>query len=125
MSTTVPTLVDEPFYTIRCRLDGQDYTLEFRYSDRQSRYYLTLYDANDAPLVCGLKLVSNIMLLRYYHYRDGMPPGELMVTCATTDASSPTFGELAEGGRCQLTYFTQAEVLAQAAVSKAARDAGT
>lgn len=125
MSATIPTLSD-PFYTIRVRLDGADYTLEFVYSPRQSRYYLNVYDANDTPIVCGLKLVSNTRLLKYYRYRAGVPAGELMVTSTTGDKSSPAIGDMADGGRCQLTYFTAAEVAEQAdlAAERAAVAAG-
>lgn len=118
MSQTIPTLPD-PYYTIRVRLDDHDYTLEFRYSPRAARYYLNIFDAEDNALVCGIKLVSNLQLLRYYHFRDGVPPGELMVTCTSTDTTSPALGELGEDQRCQLTYFTHAEVLEQAALSAA------
>jgi hypothetical protein len=118
MSQTIPTLAD-PFYTIRVRLDDRDYTLEFLYSPRQERYYLSLFDSEDNPLVLGLKLVSNVALLRYWHYKDGVPPGELMVTSTGEDKSSPRIGDLLEDGRCQLTYFTQAEVAEQVALKKA------
>lgn len=112
MSQTIPTLTDAPYYTIRARLEDRDYTLRFWYSTRQERYYLSIYDEDETPLVLGLKLVTNLALLRYYHHRDNVPPGELMVTCATTDASPPKFGELGADQRCQLTYFTRAEVAA-------------
>jgi hypothetical protein len=49
-------------------------------------------------------------LLRFYHHLDHVPPGELMVTCATSDDSPPVFGELGVDQRCQLSYFTRAEV---------------
>jgi hypothetical protein len=118
MSQTIPTL-PEPFYSIRVRLDDRDYTLEFLYSPRQSRYYLNLFDSEDAPLLLGLKLVSNTPLLRYFHFRDGIPPGELVVTCTMLDRTSPTLGELGEGLRCQLTYFSVSEVAAQLALLQA------
>lgn len=121
MSQTIPTLTDQPFYSIRARLEDRDYTLEFRYSARQSRYFLSLYDTEDNPVICGLKLVSNVMLLRFYHHRENVPPGELMVTCAALDKSSPAFGELGEGQRCQLSYFTAAEVAEVKAERAAAR----
>jgi len=120
MSQTIPT-VTEPYYTIRVRLDDQDYTLEFTYSTRQERYYVSLFDVEDKPLVCGLKLVTNTPLLRYWHHKDGVPPGELMVTATGQDVTPPKIGELLEDGRCQLTYFTAAEVSAQVAATRAAR----
>lgn len=118
MSQTIPTLA-EPFYTIRVRLDDRDYTFEFLYSPRQERYYLSLFDSEDKPLVLGLKLVSDVALLRYWHYKEGIPLGELIVTSTGEDKSSPRLGDLLEDGRCQLTYFTKAEVAAEVAIKKA------
>lgn len=120
MSQTIPTLLDEPFYTIRARLEDRDYTLKFRYSTRQARYYLSIYDEDETPLVVGLKLVTNLALLRFYHHRPNMPPGELMVTCMTADVRPPEFGELGADQRCQLTYFTHAEVAELVAAAQAA-----
>jgi hypothetical protein len=112
MSQTIPTL-DDPFYTIRVRLDEADYTLEFYYSTRQERTYLHLYDAEDNPLVLGLKMVPNVRLLRAYKHRAGMPAGELMVVCASADQEPPVLGELGlldDGKRCSLVYYPAAEL---------------
>jgi uncharacterized protein DUF6983 len=116
LSQTIQTL-PLAYYTLRTRLDNADYTLEFRYSPRASRYYLNLYDSENVLLAAGLKLVSNVMLLRYYHFRAGMPQGEIMVTATTTDDSPPALGELGPGLRCELTYFTALEVAAQRTAS--------
>lgn len=116
MSQTIPTL-SLPFYTLRTRLDDSDYTLEFNYSPRAARYYLNVYDAEDVLLVAGLKLVTNIPLLHFYRYRAGMPQGELMVAATGADSSPPTLGELGAGLRCELTYFTVAEVKANRAAA--------
>lgn len=107
---TIPTLSD-PYYTIRVRLEERNFLLKFLYSPRQERYYLSLYNGDDGtPLVCGLKLVTNLPLLRFYKHRDGMPAGDLLVTCAFADRSPPKIGELGSGLRCELTYYTQAEL---------------
>jgi hypothetical protein len=111
MSQTIPTLA-LPFYTLRTRLDDSDYTLEFNYSVRAERYYLNVYDSEDVQLVAGLKLVPNVALFRFYKFRDGMPQGELVVTATGTDGSPPKLGELGKGLRCELTYFTTAEIKA-------------
>lgn len=118
MSQTIPTLA-LPFYTLRTRLDDSDYTLEFNYSPRAARYYLNVYSSEDVLLMAGLKLVSNVPLLRFYQYRDGMPPGELIVTATGADASPPVLGELGKGLRCELSYFTAAEVKANRAAAGA------
>lgn len=111
MSQTIPTLA-LPFYTLRTRLDDSDYTLEFNYSPRAERYYLNVYDADDVLLAAGLKLITNIPLLHFYKFRSGMPQGELMVAATGSDASPPKLGELGKDLRCELTYFTAAEVRA-------------
>ena len=116
MSYTIPTLPD-PFYTTRVRLEDRDYTLEFWYATRSGRYYLNLLDAEEVPLVCGLKLVCNVPLLRYHHHKAGVPAGELIVTCSTPNPVPPTLGELGEGLRCELSYFTRDEL--EAAVAAA------
>jgi hypothetical protein len=110
MSATIPTL-SLPFYTLRTRLDDSDFTLQFRYSDRASRYFLNIYDVNDVLLVAGLKLVPNVLLLKYYRHVPGMPPGEFLVTVlGSVDGSPPQLGEIGAGLRCELTYFTAAEM---------------
>lgn len=112
MSYTIPTL-PAPFYTQRVRLDDKDYTLEFWYSTRAARYYVNLYDVDEVALVCGLKLVCNVPLLRYYHHKDGVPTGELIVTCSTPNPTPPVLGELGAGLRCELSYFTRDELAEQ------------
>ena len=118
MSQTIPTL-PLPFYTLRTRLDDSDYTLEFNYSPRAKRYYLNIFDSEDVLLVAGLKLVPNVMLLRFYRFRAGMPSGELIVAATGTDGSPPVLGELGKGLRCELSYFTAAELKANRAAAGA------
>jgi hypothetical protein len=113
MSQTIPTLADEPYYTIRARLDDQDYTLSFYYSTRAARYYVTLLDESNVRL-CSVKLLPGVELLAPYRYRPGMPTGELVVICGG-DGTPPEFGELGSGLRCELTYFPAAELAAATA----------
>lgn len=109
MSQSIPTL-QIPYYSIVTRLDGSDYKLEFRYSTRAQRFYLNLYTAEDVLLVAGIKLVTGVMLLHYYHHIAGMPSGELSVMATASDQSSPSLLELGDDKRCTLTYFTAAEI---------------
>lgn len=109
MSQTIPTL-QQPYYSIRTRLDGVNYTLAFRYSTRAERFYLNVYDAEDVLLLAGLKLVTGVLLLASYHHLSGVPAGEIVVTATSADDSSPKLGELGAGLRCALTYFTAPDV---------------
>lgn len=102
----VPTKSDgTPYYTQRVNLDGQDYQFQFQWSTRQSRWYLSLLDANGDLLVGSMKLVVNWPLLRYYHGRAGVPTGELWVVTLGTSDAPPGIDELGEGLRCELSYY--------------------
>jgi hypothetical protein len=111
MSQTIPT-TDLPYYTIKVRLEDADYTLSFYTATRRNRIYFDILDAEDVPICRGLKCVPGVSLLRPYRFRGGLPPGEIQVNILNgTDQSPPKLGELGSGKRCELTYFTRAEVL--------------
>jgi len=105
----VPTLLDAEYWTQKTRLDGRDYVLHFAYNERLDRYYVSIHDDEDVPLVAGLKLVTNFPLLRRYHWDERVPSGELMAMSLQTDVTPPRFGELGEGRRVELTYFSTEE----------------
>lgn len=108
---TIPNLTDEPFHTLRCTLDEQDYTLEFLYSTRAESYSLNLFDAEDNPLVMGLKVYVGVDLLAPYRRETRLPPGMLMATSLGADNSAPKLGELGQGRRVELTYFSADEIV--------------
>jgi hypothetical protein len=93
------------FYTLRTTLDGLDYQLEFSWSTREERWYLTIKDSQGDLLMGATKLVCNVPLLRYRRHIEGTPAGELAVTTTSTDYTPPGFYELGAEGRCQLVYF--------------------
>ena len=103
----IPTLFDgTPYYSQRTTLEGVDYQFEFRWSVRESRWFLNLYDALGAPLILGMKLQTNWSLLRYYHGRPGVPAGELMAVTLGTSDDPPGLTELGIDQRCTLQYLT-------------------
>lgn len=101
----VPTTPGLPFYTQKTRLDGVDYILEFRYNQREDRWYLSISDSEEIPILTGLKLVCNWPLLHSYQYDPRVPPGELMAIDLSGDDTPPGLNELGDGLRVQLTYF--------------------
>ena len=101
----IPTTPDVAYSQQKTRLDGRDYILRFAYNERTERWYLSILDDQEEPLVMGIKLVANWPLLRSYQWDERVPPGELMVMSLTTDETPPTFEDLGEGRRCELTYF--------------------
>lgn len=105
---------EDPYYQQRTRLDGRDYVLSFAYNEREQRWYLSLADEAEAPIATGLKLITHVELLHVYRYDPRTPPGALMVSDISGDSSPPTQLELGEGKRCELLYWTAAELAALA-----------
>ncbi len=101
----IPTSPGVPYYTQKTRFEGRDFILKFYYNERESRYYLGIYDEQEDPILVGLKIVANWPLLRHYGYEPRLPPGELMAIDLTGDGTPPTLDELGEGKRVELTYF--------------------
>jgi hypothetical protein len=101
----IPTSAN-PYYSERVKLDGRDYLLRFSYNEREERWYLSLYDDAEDPLILGIKLLTNWELLQHYHADPRVPPGELWVMDTTGNDDPPTLNELGVGKRCELTYFS-------------------
>lgn len=101
----IPTSPGTPYFTQKTRLDGRDFILKFSYNQREERYYLSIYDEQEEPLLMGLKLVANWPLLRRYRWNPALPPGEIWVMDLTGEGTPPTLDELGEGRRCELTYL--------------------
>lgn len=105
---TIQTTSD-PFYTTRVTLDGTDYILDFKYNQRQDRWYLTIQDANGNELVSGVKIVCNWPLLMRFA-NSALPVGELIAVALTDDDTPPGLNELGPGLRVELTYFEVSDI---------------
>ena len=102
----VPTYTD-PFYTVRCPLDGSTYVLDFAFNTREQCWYMNISDVNENLLKAGIKLVCNSPLGNK-SYDPAMPPGVLMVVPngSSTNDEPPGLFDLDQAtGRCQLLYF--------------------
>jgi len=51
-----------PLFDLRVSLSGIDYILKFDWSGRESRWYMTIFDAAGNVLTAGIKLVSGWLL---------------------------------------------------------------
>lgn len=111
-------------WTQRTALDGADFTLTFRWSQRDGHWLLDVADAESVAIITGVCLVPNIDLL------DGVidtrrPPGKLAIldTTGALDAD-PGFSDIGtpgdEGVRFVLVYFEAAELVTLAAEYAAA-----
>lgn len=101
----VPVTTAAAYGQQKTRLDGRDYILRLAYNERLDRWFLSIFDDQEEPLVMGIRLVANWPLLRHYHWDERVPPGELMAMSLTTDVTPPGFADLGEGRRVELTYF--------------------
>jgi hypothetical protein len=100
-----------PRYRERVVLDGREYVLVFRWSQREERFYLDLLDTNDALLVGSIKVVANWPLLRDSRGSGiALPAGELVALDTRSAPEDPRLDEL--GGTIQLTYVS-AELAAE------------
>lgn len=125
MPQLIPTQADTPNYSIACTLDGKDYELTFRYSERENCFYLDLALTDGTPLCNGRKLVCYWSIWRIFRYDKRIPQGALMVFPASGASSDPPgiladgTGELGDERRCQLFYITAAELAAMKAAAPA------
>lgn len=97
----------------RTALDGVDFTLSFRWSQRDGHWTLDLADAEGSPIRHGVALVPSVDLLR--GVVDTRRPAGKLAILDTTGALDvdPSFSDL--GARFLLVYFTAAELAALAA----------
>ena len=109
----IPTLEQTPFFTQRTKLDGRDYILSFKYSDRENRWYVDISDQDGELIVASVKLTLGTLLLGCV-VDPRRPPGELMVIHYPTyepGGSPPEDPGFEDFGRdTLLTYFDAAEL---------------
>lgn len=118
MSLRIPTSTTFPFYSQTTTLDGQDYVFRFLWNQREGTWFFSLLDADEDPIVEGLKVVVNLPLLRLVT-DERKPPGVLLAVDTTAPEVDRTAGEkvlaldpgLEElGERVLLLYFSEAEI---------------
>lgn len=121
MSEIIDTSIELNDYRQVTTLDGRDYILRFLFNEREGKWYLSVSDESDVPIVNGVKIVPLISLLR--KVKDSRkPPGLLMARDLTAaDAAfdagekvvdlDPGLNDLGEGGRVRLFYFTADELV--------------
>lgn len=105
----IPTAEGAAFYTTRVRLDGREYTLKFRYSQRSDTWFMGLFDERGDPIHESIRLTTDWPLLRYLKHDSRTPPGELIAQTLTIDKSPAGFDELGVGERVELTYYAATE----------------
>lgn len=97
---------DSRYWDQLTQLDGREYLLRFFWSERESCWYLSVYDQDEHPLALGVKLVVGWPILkRFIDAR--LPPGLLMVAdLSNTSRELEQPEDLLPTGRCPLLYMT-------------------
>ncbi len=101
MSTLRIVTTPYPDTTQRVELDGVQYTLRVRWSQRGACWHFDLGDLDGDPILSGVRMVTGFPLL--YRFRHlAVPPGELFFFDRRDMAGSPTLEEM--GDRYRLYY---------------------
>src|SRR5690242_14218702 len=98
---------DTAFYDQRVELDGVTYILSFTWNARggtNGTWTLSISDAAQTPIVSGITIVSDVLLLRRYKYLGTLPLGDLMAVDLTKTIDAPGYSDL--GTLVPLYYIT-------------------
>lgn len=95
-------------YSQRVVLDGSEYLLRLFWNQREAKWYLSLYDSAENPVVLCVKVVSNYPLLASV-VNSIRPPGEIVAF----DANAGADAGLRELGARVVVYYFDAEELRQ------------
>ena len=95
-----------PFSRQRLLLDTVEFEIELRWNERESRFYIVLYDAT-AAMVISKKLVTDWPILRH-NIDSRRPLGELIALDTLGTGDPVGLNDL--GARVQLQYIEAADV---------------
>jgi hypothetical protein len=114
MTVQLPVVQEGPHFSFNCELDGVTYGFSFRWNDRDSAWFLDIADGGGTPMLSGIRVVINLLLLRAIRGVSGLalPPGDLIALDTTGQGLDAAFEDL--GRRVQILYLTQAEITAAA-----------
>lgn len=108
MPTEIPISEAGTNFTQTVDLDGTEFVLAFHFNNREQRWYMTVTDLDDTPILMGRKVVADWVLLRLLVDQTLRPKGEIVSVDTTGGGLDPRIGDL--GGRVKLLYFNEAEL---------------
>lgn len=103
----IPTSQTESNYRQITTLDGVDYILNFRWNQREGRWYMTLSTASDGVIQGPVKVVADWPLV-YPQQDPPLPPGTLLAFDTTGEGIDPGLSDF--GTRVRLMYLDEDEV---------------
>jgi hypothetical protein len=96
----------EPGISFTVELDGDVFRVALRYNDRDDRFYMSIYDEDDAPIAIGLKVVLDTPMMQ--HVVDARRPrGEFVAVDVAGSTTEPNLTTL--GARVDLLFVSWAE----------------
>jgi hypothetical protein len=107
VAVTLPLRTDLPHYEFDVTLEGAVYTLEFRWSARESAWFASIFTETGDPIARSCKVLPGWPL--FVRVRDPrMPLGALVPVDTTGDHVAPGLNDL--GGRVQVLYYESTEL---------------
>jgi hypothetical protein len=107
MATVIlPLLTDlgaTPHYTFECELEGQTYSFEATWNDRDGCWYLQLGDSSQNPLTGFQRVVLGTFLFANYTGQPNLPPGQFQAIDTTGQDQDAGLADL--GSRVQIWYW--------------------
>jgi len=102
-----------PALEVTVLLEEVTYTLHMQWSETDSGWYLRVLDEPGQTVLMGdVRMVADWPMYKSRIPEVRTPPGLLMVVDTSGRGVDPGLGDLGAGARCQLVYFTAAEVAA-------------
>lgn len=92
MSLRIPTSTAFTDYRQTTTLEGRDYILRFLWNQREGSWFFSLFDADEDPIVEGVKVVVGFSLLRLVT-DERRPPGVLLAVDTTAPVPDRAAGE--------------------------------
>lgn len=100
---TDPTIVS---YVQTTDIDGTEYRVRLDWNERTASWYLSLYDADENPLLLGRKVLNRFSVLDGFSYK-AVPQG-VLVSFDKSTIEKPNRDEL--GGSAQLAFLRNDEL---------------
>ena len=103
-TVVIPTSTTSQFYKQQTTLDGQNYTLKFKWNAREEAWYLDILTDAEVAITYGIKIVTDFPLGRR-NPDPLMPPGLLIAIDTSGTETPPAIDDF--GTRVQLIYIEE------------------
>lgn len=102
----LPVRNDAPHFDFFTNLDGERYGFEFKWNEREERWYMSVLDSSGTDLLSGRKVVVGLSLIGRFS-SSALPPGRIMAVDTQGTDTAPGLNDL--GQRVQVLYFDESE----------------